>query len=164
MVMYQKEQLLTEWEQELSITRKILQIIPENFDWKPHEKSMSLGGLATHVAEIPSWIAVTLETDVLDFSKGYTPNVCKTTEELLTLFDKFAAESKIVLHAVTEEKMKESWTMRNGEQVYFTELKAVVLRTWVFSHLIHHRAQLGVYLRLLNVPLPGTYGPSADGN
>ncbi len=161
--MYQKELLLTEWEQELASTRKILQNVPGNFDWMPHEKSMSLGRLATHVAEIPSWMTVTLETDELDFSKGYTPNVCKTTEDLLTLFDKSAAESKIILHAITEEKMKENWTMRNGEQVYFTMPKAVVLRTWVFSHLVHHRAQLGVYLRLLDVPLPGTYGPSADG-
>ena len=86
MIMYQKEQLLAEWDQELASTRKILQNVPENFDWKPHEKSMSLGRLATHVAEIPSWMAVTLETDVLDFSEGYTPNVCKTREDLLTLY------------------------------------------------------------------------------
>jgi uncharacterized damage-inducible protein DinB len=114
-----KELLLAEWDQELKSTRKILQNVPENFDWKPHEKSMSLGRLATHVAEIPSWMTVTLSTDTLDFADGYTPNICKNKEELLALFDKSAAESTIELKNLTDETMKQHWTMRNGEQIYF---------------------------------------------
>ncbi|HNP53750.1 MAG TPA: DinB family protein [Ferruginibacter sp.] len=154
--------LQQEWNQELAITQKMLNAIPENFDWKPHEKSMSLGRLATHVAEIPEWMAVTLDTDVLDFAKGYTPNKPATKAEVLALFDKMSKKSVESLSNLTEAKMDETWTMRNGDVVYFTLPKAVVMRQFVFSHIVHHRAQLGVYLRILGIPVPGTYGPSAD--
>jgi uncharacterized damage-inducible protein DinB len=156
--------LLKEWAAELASTRKILQNVPQNFDWKPHQKSMSLGRLATHLAEIPNWMKVTLETDELNFAQEeYQPKICKTMNELLGLFDKNATESTASLEAATENKMEEPWTMRNGGMIYFTMPKGEVVRTWVINHLIHHRAQLGVYLRLLDIPVPGAYGPSADG-
>jgi uncharacterized damage-inducible protein DinB len=154
--------LQDEWNHELANTKKILLALPSNFDWKPHEKSMSLGRLATHVAEIAEWMYVTLETKELDFSKGYNPNVCATPADVLALFEKMSAKSVDAIQKMTEETLQENWTLRNGEQVYFTMPKFLVLRQFVISHLVHHRAQLGVYIRMQNVPLPGTYGPSAD--
>ena len=157
-----KKLLISEWNSELASTRKVLGSVPENFDWKPHDKSMSLGRLATHVAEIPEWMHVTLGTSELDFAKGYTPNVCNSKADILALFNKMSEKSKTTLSNISDATMDESWTMRNGEQVYFTQSKGVVMRSFVISHLIHHRAQLGVYLRLLGIPVPGVYGPSAD--
>lgn len=154
--------LQDEWNHELANTKKILLALPVNFDWKPHEKSMSLGRLATHVAEIAEWMNVTLETKELDFSKGYNPNVCNTPADVLALFEKMSAKSVDAIQKMTEETLLENWTLRNGEQVYFTMPKFIVLRQFVISHLVHHRAQLGVYIRMQDVPLPGTYGPSAD--
>ena len=129
--------LSAEWQQELGSARKVLERVPENFDWKPHEKSMTLGRLATHVAEIPSWMAVTLNTDVLDFADGYNPNVCNSREEILQLFDKCAAESKEVLAKATEAQLDENWTMRNGEQVYFTQQYNSSIFNWPAFQLGH---------------------------
>ncbi len=157
--------LLAELKQEMPHTRITLSRVPfaENPTWKPHEKSMELGKLAKHLAHIPSWISITLTTDVLDFSKPSEParNV-QTTAELLQYFDENLDKGLDLLSNATDELLFGDWTMRNGETIYFTMPRIAVLRSFVISHNIHHRAQLGVYLRLLNLPVPAIYGSSAD--
>lgn len=162
--MSQKQALIAELKMEAANTRKILERVPsEKNDWKPHAKSMSLGRLATHVAEIPSWVTTALATDELDFAKSpYESHVAASREELLGILDKNLAEGIQTLENTDEAEYEKMWSMRNGEQVYFTLPKKVVLRTFAYSHNFHHRAQLGVYLRLLDVAVPGMYGPTAD--
>lgn len=145
-------------------TRKLLSIVPlEKGDFKPHEKSMSLKSLATHVTEITGWWKECLLQDELDFSVGdFTPKAINSTEDLLAMHDDLVAKATKILTEVEDEEFAKPWTMRNGEQIYFTMPKAAVVRTWCLNHLFHHRGQLTVYLRLLNVPLPGIYGPTAD--
>ena len=157
---------LKELKHEAEKTRRILACVPEDQkDWKPHAKSMSLGGLAIHLSEIPSWLTMTLNTSGLDFSaQAYTPTPFTSTAELLAGFDKGLSEAVERLEKATDKELEDIWTMRNGDAVFFSLPKADVLREWSFNHVVHHRAQLGVYLRLLNIPLPGTYGPSADTN
>ena len=154
---------LKQLDDEAKTTRKMLSIVPDDkYDWQPHPKSMTITRLATHIAELPSWITMTLTTSELDFaSNPYTPEVINNTAELLKYFEKNLADGKAHLEAATEEQLAESWTLRNGKDIYSTSPKSEVLRM-TFSQIIHHRAQLGVYLRLLNVPIPGSYGPSAD--
>lgn len=154
---------LAELQQEAIATRKILAAVPlDKGDWQPHEKSMKLLRLTTHVAELPSWVRITLLQDELDFAKEkFTPFVPESTEALLDYFDKNMADAVEVLTNCADEVFAGNWTMRSGEQIYFTQPKINVLRTWCFNHLVHHRAQLGVYLRLLNIPLPSSYGPTA---
>lgn len=155
--------LLAELKQEAATTRKVLERVPESkFDWKPHEKSMSMQRLATHVAEMFSWIKTTVETPELDFAGGYEPFVPNTNQELLDYFDKHIAEATEALESFSDESMMDNWTLKNGEQVYFTLPKAAVLRTFCFNHIVHHRGQLSVYLRLNDIPVPSIYGPSAD--
>lgn len=160
------KQMLAELQGEAVATRKILALVPiDKKDWKPHPKSMSLGDLARHVAEIHGWPKETILQDELDFSKmDNTPKEINTSEDLLSLFDKNMAVAKEILEKANDEDLAKNWTMRNAETIYFTLPKAEVMRTWVLNHNVHHRAQLGVYLRLLDIPLPGTYGPSADEN
>ncbi len=158
------QQMLAELQQEGIATRNILAKVPiDKKDWKPHEKSMKLGRLAEHVAEIYGWPKETIVMDELDFSKGdFSPKVINTNEELLALFDKCMATATEILENTPDEEMAKPWTMRNGDMVYFTLPKAVVMRTWVLNHSVHHRAQLGVYLRLLDIAVPSSYGPTAD--
>lgn len=159
------EPLIAEMEQESIATRKTLERVPEDkFGWKPHEKSMSLGALAAHVAEIATWTGASINKDELDFSKEeYKPFVPKTTAELVEFYDKNQAEAiKVLKENATNENLMKMWSLKNGETTYLTMPKIAVMRGFVLSHLIHHRAQLGVYLRMLDVPLPSTYGPSAD--
>lgn len=159
-----KEPLIAELRQEAASTRKLLERVPlDNPDWKPHEKSMALGRLAVHVAELPTWVNATLDHDELDFAKiDYKPAVVKSTKELTALHDKNITEALECLKKHPDEHYLENWKLRNGDTVYFEMPKVQVLRGVVYNHLIHHRAQLGVYLRLLNVPLPNLYGPTAD--
>ena len=156
--------ILAEVLQEAASTRKLLAVVPfDQADFKPHEKSMSLRRLATHVTEITGWWKECLVHDELDFSAGdFTPKQLNTTEELLAMHDDLVAKATIILSEIADEEFGKMWTMRNGEQVYFTMPKLAVTRTWCLNHLYHHRGQLTVYLRLLNVPLPGMYGPTAD--
>lgn len=158
------ESFISELEQEAKSTRKILERVPaDKPDWKPHEKSMKLGSLATHVAELPGWVSMTLDQDELDFAKmDYKPTILKSTEQLLKIFDDNVEKAMKSLKNAPDEKFKKNWTMKNGELVYFTLPKEAVLRSFSFNHSYHHRAQLGVYLRLLGIPLPGIYGPTAD--
>lgn len=156
--------LIAELEQEAKVTRTCLERIPaEKFDWKPHEKSMPLGRLASHIAEMFGWTPPTMEKSELDFAQmDYKPFEPKTTDDLLEFFDKNVAEAIETLKSSTDERFMENWTMRNGEQVYFTMPKAAVIRAFVLSHIIHHRGQLSVYLRLNDIAVPSIYGPSAD--
>ncbi len=155
--------LLKEMEQEAAITRKMLERVPaDKFDWKPHEKSMSMKQLTIHIAELPSWVKMALTTSELDFSKmDYTPTPANNSAELLAIFEKSLAEGMEALREAKEEDLLPEWTLRNGEQVYNVFTKYGVIRH-AFAQTTHHRAQLGVYLRLLNIPIPGSYGPSAD--
>lgn len=158
--------LLKEMENEARTTRKLLERVPDgNYDWKPHEKSMSIRQLATHVAEITGWIPLILNTDEMDFMKmEYKPAAINNQQELMTHFEKSLEEGKSALAAVTDEKLiNETWTMRSGDTIHSTDSRLDNVRH-CFCQIVHHRAQLGAYLRLLNIPLPGSYGPSADDN
>ena len=149
--------------EEMTKTRRMLEIVPDDqYDWKPHAKSMSVRSLATHIAELPTWIPLAIDTDVLDFATGdYKPTVIDNTKELLKVFDTNKKTPFEALSRTTDEYLLNPWTMKNGDQVYFTITKEDVIRMSI-SQMIHHRAQLGVFLRLLNIPIPGPYGPSAD--
>ena len=155
---------LAELEQEAKVAREVLSRVPaDKFDWKPDEKSMSFGKLASHVAEMVGWTGPTLEHPELDFAKmDYKPFEPKTTEDLLEYFDKNLAEAIVVLKNMTDDQFIESWSLRNGETVYFTMPKVVAMRSFVMNHIIHHRGQLSVYLRLNDIAVPAMYGPSAD--
>jgi uncharacterized damage-inducible protein DinB len=162
---FQKE-LEREFELEAAKTRKVLSAIPADADlgYKPHPKSMSLGRLAAHTAETAGdWAVKMLVEDELIWSmEGFKPWVPRTTAEILERFDKELAAAKSALAAMTEAKWESHWKMGDGKVTWIDETKYRVFREWVLDHLIHHRAQLGVYLRLLNLPVPGTFGPSAD--
>jgi len=157
------EVLVAELELESIGTRKMLALVPlEKGDWKPHTKSMAMKYLASHVAEIPGWIKSALESDGLDFAKTpYVPHTFQTTDELLAFFDENVAKAKEQLLQSKDEDLEGTWTMRNGEVIFMQLTKYETIRH-SFGQMIHHRAQLGVYLRLLDIPIPGVYGPSAD--
>jgi len=154
---------LKELEQESRTTKKMLERIPDDkYDWKPHPKSMTIKQLSTHIAELPTWITMALTTDELDFAKSpYNPVDVHNTGELMELFQKSLENGKSQLVPENEDKLPESWTLRSGDQIFSTTSKAEVIRM-ALSQIIHHRAQLGVFLRLLDIPIPGSYGPSAD--
>lgn len=158
------ESLIAELQAEAAATRKILERVPEkSFSWKPHDKSMSLGRLAYHIAENSKWVNASVDEDGIDFSKmDFEEKEAATSEELLKVFDEYIASAIDCLKKASDEKLLGSWTMRNGEQIYFTMPKTAVIRSFVLNHTIHHRGQLSVYLRLLDVPLPQIYGPTAD--
>jgi uncharacterized damage-inducible protein DinB len=155
--------LLKEMSEEAVSTRKMLAIVPnDKYDWQPHPKSMTIRSLATHIAELPTWVSMGIHTDGLDFATTpYDPVKIDNTEDLLALFDKSLAEGKTELQVTTEEVLEQPWTMRNGEKIYMTISKYELIRH-AFGQTAHHRAQLGVFLRLLDLPIPGAYGPSAD--
>jgi len=157
------EALLPEYDQEIATTRSLLERVPaKDADWKPHPKSMPLGALAVHVATLPWWAAVTMTATELDFATSPAPPPFTTVEALLASFDKSAAEGRAAIAQAADADFIVPWSLKGGGQTYFTLPRAVVLRSFVLSHLIHHRAQLGVYLRLRDVPLPPCYGPTAD--
>lgn len=154
---------LKELNQEANTTRKMLQIIPDDkYDWKPHEKSMTIQQLSTHIAELPEWITMALTTDGLDFATSpYQPSKINKTAELMDFFEQTLENGRSQLVDSNENKLDETWILRNGDQIYSESSKAEVIRM-TLNQIVHHRAQLGVFLRLLNVPIPGSYGPSAD--
>lgn len=161
--MTRMQTFLKELEKESVTTRKMLERVPEDkFDWKPHEKSMVMKRLAGHIAELPGWIPMTLDTNELDFANNqYKPLQPATSKELMEYFEKTLVNAREALTKGKEEELDKPWTLRNGSEIYDTSPKADVIRM-ALSQIIHHRAQLGVYLRLLNIPIPGSYGPSAD--
>lgn len=156
--------LLAEMEHEAKTTRTCLERIPaDKFSWKPHEKSMTLGRLASHIAEMFAWTPPTLQQTELDFSKmDYKPFEPQSNEHLLEFFDKNVAEAIDVLKNTGDEAFMENWTLRNGEVVYFTLPKIATMRSFVMNHIVHHRGQLSVYLRLNDIAVPQIYGPTAD--
>lgn len=157
------ESFLKQLEEEAVATRKMLSIVPtDKFDWAPHPKSMTIRHLTSHIAELPTWIGTTFTTSELDFADNpYQAVELKDTEELLAYFEKCLEDGLLHLKLGKEEQLKDPWTLRNGATVYSTRPKYDVLRM-TMSQIIHHRAQLGVFLRLLDVKLPGSYGPTAD--
>ena len=157
------QMLLPEFDQEMANTRKMLECVPDGkFDFKPHDKSMTLGRLAAHTAEIPSYVSGTLRAERMDFTgeeKQFSP---ATRKEMLAAFDKYVVEARELLSKATDEDLAKIWTLTYKGQQIFAMPRAAVLRAMCMNHLIHHRAQLGVYLRMNNVAIPGMYGPSAD--
>lgn len=155
--------MLPEFDLEFANTRRTLERVPlDKADWKPHEKSFSLGDLAFHVSDIPRWVPVTINQDEFELSGPYEPEKPGTLEGLLAHFDEGVAEARSLIEGASGEDLMATWTMTSGGEVAMAMPKAAVLRSFVFNHNIHHRAQLGVYLRLLDVPVPAIYGPSAD--
>lgn len=158
------ERLLPELDHEMAGTRKVLERVPlESYDWAPHPKSFSLGRLANHLAGLLRWGSVAMSSQEFDFAQGgFSPSSFRTGNELLAGFDANLAATRAAIAGAADEAFGEPWTLRNGEHLIFTMPRIAVLRNMVFNHNIHHRGQMTVYLRLLDVPVPGLYGPSAD--
>ena len=160
-----KDALLPEFDHEMGTTRRVLERVPEGeFAWKPHEKSFSLGQLAGHVANIPTWVEHILRNSVFDVSTaGDTrPTLPDSLATILADFDRNVKAARAGIAATGDSEMMAPWTFQNAGQVIFTMPRASTLRSFVMNHLIHHRGQLTVYLRLKNVPVPSVYGPTAD--
>lgn len=160
-----KDAFIAELKHEASLTKKMLEKVPvEKKDWKPHEKSMSLGRLATHIAETIKWISNIRHIDDFDFARDFNfkQHVAASQDELLQLFQTNLDSAISDLSSMSDDDFNRIWTVRRGDQVMMQLPKKVAIRGWGFSHQIHHRGQLSVYLRLLDIPVPGVYGPSAD--
>lgn len=161
--------ILPEFDYEMANTRKTLQRVPDDkFDWKPHDKSTSMGGLATHLSNIPTWAVYTIAQDSLDLAPEGKPlptaEIAKSQSDLLNVFDDNVAKARAAIAGASDADLMKSWALlKNGKQL-MTLPKIAVLRSFVMNHQIHHRAQLGVYLRLNDIPVPSIYGPSADEN
>lgn len=161
------QSFLPEFDQESANTRKTLERVPdEKWDWKPHPKSGTLGWIAGHVATLNDWTATTIKQDQLDFAPVSGPKLeppkTRNRKELLEVFDRCTAEARAAIAGLSDEALMKPWTLLMGGQVIFTMPRAAVLRIFCFNHIIHHRGQLTMYLRTLDVPLPALYGPSAD--
>ena len=155
--------LLKEFEAEFNTTKKFLALVPvDKFDWAPHEKSMKMKSLASHIADLPSWVTLAFTTDGLDFATApYEEKKVESNEDLLRILTESYENGKAELEKADLQAFEKQWILRNGEQILGDLTKYEMMRI-AFSQTIHHRAQLGVYLRLLNIPIPGSYGPSAD--
>ena len=156
--------LLLDFDSEIANTRCTLERIPENDpQWKPHEKSMPIGRLALHVARLPQFGTRILTTDELDLAHGKFPDlIFQSTAHLLSELECTASEAKSFLAAASDDDLQKQWKLSVGDRIFVNEPKMTLYRTMFLNHLVHHRAQLGVYLRLLGIPVPGLYGPSAD--
>lgn len=154
---------LKELDNEAAITRKMLDRVPnDKYDWQPHPKSMTIRQLVNHIAELPEWIPMAIHTDGLDFAANpYTPVLIDDTKELIGSFNEKVDLAKEDLWKTNEDVLNKEWILRNGDTILVEGTKAEIIRM-TFNQLTHHRAQLGVFLRLLNIPIPGSYGPSAD--
>jgi uncharacterized damage-inducible protein DinB len=160
--MLTKKDILNEFLLETQVTRRFLEIVPfDKKDYKPSEKSETLGRLAIHVAEIIAWWTSVIKTNKLDF-KNFEPEDIKSKDALLTYFDNLVIKAKESILDITDDILEDEWSMTNGNEIYFTLPKKQVLRLFCMNHLIHHRSQLGVYLRMLDISVPASYGPSAD--
>lgn len=153
-----------QYEEEGAITRKFLALVKEDdFGFKPHPRSMVMKELVMHLADLPGWVHLVLTTSELDFSTPYVQPPVNDAEELMAYFEQRYQQGLSMLVPENEAQMQLPWTLRNGDIIYLTDPKVEMIRTSI-SQQIHHRAQLGVYLRLLDIPIPGSYGPSADEN
>jgi uncharacterized damage-inducible protein DinB len=158
------QMIAIDFDDEMKNTRKLLELAPlddAHRGYKPHEKSMPLDRLATHIAELPSWPKFALASESFDLPPDFKPIIAGSTAELLEIFDRNAEEGWSAIAAAADEEWAKTWTFSFGGQVMFSEVRTKVIRSFV-NHLIHHRAQLGVYLRLNGIAIPGLYGPSAD--
>lgn len=157
------ETLLPEFDAEMKNTRKLLECVPDGkFDFQPHPKSMTLGRLATHVAELPAWAIFTLEQEVFDLQPDFKPRIASSRAELLRIFDTNVTEARARIAAASDADWQKTWTFKFDGKTVMSSPRSAVMRSTILNHLIHHRAQLGVFLRLNNVEFPGMYGPSAD--
>ena len=155
---------LADLQHEIATTRLLERVPDEHLDWKPHPKSVSLGGLAVHLVNLPHWSTMILQQDELDVAAPGPPRSEGPSgrDEVLRAFDDNAARLQSALESADAGALGEEWTLRRGDHVIFRQPRAAVLRGMGISHMIHHRGQLSVYLRLLDVPVPPIYGPSAD--
>lgn len=160
-----RDALLPEFDHEMATTRRLLERIPDDkFSFQPHPKSATMASLATHLSELVNWVPETIGKDSIDLA-GYDPSkrkIAASRAELLAMFDKAVANGRAALASVEDAQLMQPWSLKSGEQVFLTMPKAAVLRSFVFSHHVHHRGQLSVYLRLNDLPVPAMYGPSAD--
>ncbi|HET7258672.1 MAG TPA: DinB family protein [Candidatus Acidoferrum sp.] len=161
------QSMVPEFDQEMQGTRKVLERCPdEKWNWKPHDKSGTLGWLASHVATMVDWLPVTIKTEELDYAPvggpSWEPPKIDNRQQLLAEFDKNVVAARAALACVSDAEMMKNWRLLAGGQEIFTMPRVACIRGMVMNHIIHHRAQLTVYLRLLNVAVPGLYGPSAD--
>jgi len=165
-----REAMLPEFDQEMSTTRKVLERVPtDKLRWKPHEKSFAMGELAAHLANLPDCVGITLNQDSFDLAPSnaepvQAPKPADSQEEIVKRFDQAVTRARATLADSSDEHMMKLWTLKRGGQSLMTLPRAAVLRTFVLNHVIHHRGQLSVYLRLNDIPLPSIYGPSADEN
>jgi uncharacterized damage-inducible protein DinB len=153
-----------DYEHEMKSTRKLLERVPlddAHRGYKPHDKSMPLDRLATHVAQLPSWLKMALDKELFELPLDFKPRVAASTVELLEIFDKSADEGRAGIAGATDADMQKDWTFKFGDRILITEPRTKAIRSFI-NHLVHHRAQLGVYLRLNEIAIPGMYGPSAD--
>lgn len=156
--------LLNELQHEAAGTRRMLERTPtESFGWKPHEKSMTLGRLASHIADLPTLLYFIVQRDEFNVTgPDFKRTPANTTEELLSKFEQSLATGVEALQPASDEHLRALWKLKNGEHLIFEMPRIAAVRNMVFNHLVHHRGQLSVYLRLLSIPLPGLYGPTAD--
>ena len=159
-----KDAFIAELKHESSLTKKILDRVPsEKKDWKPHEKSMTLGRLATHISQTPHWISDIIHIDDFDFAtRTFRSDTAASQQELIQILNDTLNTAINDLSGARDDDLEKKWTVRRGEEVMFSMPKKIAIRGWAFSHMIHHRGQLSVYLRLLDIAVPGMYGPSAD--
>ncbi|MDP8988784.1 MAG: DinB family protein [Acidobacteriota bacterium] len=158
-----KDALLPEFDNEMATARRVIERVPDGkFAYKPHEKSMTMGRLASHIAEMPNWATSGITLDALDLASGYKPFEAASRAELLAAFDKNVVAARSAIAGASDETFMKNWSLKSGDKNLMTMPKIAVVRTFVMNHLIHHRGQLSVYLRLNNVAVPSIYGPSAD--
>ena len=153
-----------DYNEEMKNTRKLLELVPideAHSDYKPHAKSMPLARLATHVAELPGWVKTALETEEMDMQPGFKSLIATSNAELLDIFDKSAAGGRAAIDAASDASLEKNWTFKFAGQTVFSTPRSALVRGCI-NHMVHHRAQVGVYLRLNNIAIPGMYGPSAD--
>ncbi len=161
-----RDALLPEYDHEMATTRRLLERLPDaELGWKPHDKSMTLGELAGHIATLPMWCSAALSNTVVDldtFGKDVTRSVPMSRDAVLKEFDAKTAAARAAIVASSDAEMLAPWTLKKGALELFTMPRISAVRTFVMNHLIHHRGQLSVYLRLKNIPVPPIYGPTAD--
>ena len=162
-----RDSLIPEFDHEMETTRKTLERVPEDkTNWKPHDSSMAMGRLAGHIAEMAGFAATTFKGDSFDFAPPggapMQPTTMTSRKQLLDIFDKNVAEARAALSKASDEELMKTWTLMNGGKTFFAMPRITVLRSMILNHLIHHRGQLSVYLRMNQVPIPSIYGPSGD--
>jgi uncharacterized damage-inducible protein DinB len=158
-----KDALLPEFDHEMATTRKVIERVPaEKFDFRPHDRSMTMGALASHIADMPTWAFVGISQDSLDLAGGFKPFQAASNAELLEAFDKNVALARGAVAAASDDTFMKNWSLKRGDVTLMTMPKIAVVRSFVMNHLIHHRGQLSIYLRLNDIPVPSIYGPSAD--